>query len=115
MFTPVQSLLGGSLLFASVTALAAYNGKVAGISGIVNGLVWGDSTPSQRSFILGMATTAMALRLGSSNGAAQGIPAFSFSMIKALAAGLLVGAGTKVKNQNDLFVVEKNDIVAHAY
>jgi uncharacterized protein len=99
MFTPVQSLLGGSLLFASVTALAAYNGKVAGISGIVNGLVWGDSTPSQRSFILGMAATALTLRFGTSNGAAQGIPAFPFSMTKALVAGLLVGAGTKVKTK----------------
>ncbi|KAG2177382.1 hypothetical protein INT44_007893 [Umbelopsis vinacea] len=96
MFTPVHSLLGGSLLFESVTALAAYNGKVAGISGIVNGLVWGDSTPSRLSFILGMAATALTVRFGTSDGATQGIPVFPFSMTKALIAGLLVGAGTKL-------------------
>ncbi|KAH8552408.1 YeeE/YedE family integral membrane protein [Umbelopsis sp. PMI_123] len=96
MFTPVQSLLGGCLLFSSVTALAAYNGKVAGISGIVNGVVWGESNSWRRSFILGMATSALALRFCTSDVTAQGIPAFPYSTTRALAAGLLVGAGTKL-------------------
>jgi len=39
MFTPVASLLGGALIGLSASALLVLNGRVAGISGIVGGIV----------------------------------------------------------------------------
>jgi hypothetical protein len=39
MFTPVSSLAGGALLGLSASGLLVLNGRVAGISGIVAGLV----------------------------------------------------------------------------
>lgn len=37
-FTPVSALLGGALIVLSVTILLIYNGRMAGISGIMNGV-----------------------------------------------------------------------------
>lgn len=37
-FTPVSALLGGALIGLSVTILLIYNGRMAGISGIMNGV-----------------------------------------------------------------------------
>lgn len=39
MFTPVASLVGGALIGLSASALLILNGRLAGISGIVGGLV----------------------------------------------------------------------------
>jgi uncharacterized membrane protein YedE/YeeE len=39
MFTPVASLVGGALIGLSASGLLILNGRVAGISGIVGGLV----------------------------------------------------------------------------
>jgi hypothetical protein len=39
MFTPVTSLIGGALIGTSASALLILNARVAGISGIVGGLV----------------------------------------------------------------------------
>jgi len=39
MFTPVPSLVGGALIGLSASGLLILNGRVAGISGIVGGLV----------------------------------------------------------------------------
>jgi len=38
-FTPIASLIGGILIGLSVSALLLFNGKIAGISGIVAGLI----------------------------------------------------------------------------
>lgn len=37
-FTPVSALLGGALIGISVTLLLLFNGRIAGISGILNGV-----------------------------------------------------------------------------
>jgi uncharacterized membrane protein YedE/YeeE len=39
MFTPVASLLGGALIGLSASALLVFTGRVAGVSGIVAGLL----------------------------------------------------------------------------
>ena len=38
-FSPVASLIGGALIGLAASAFAAFNGRIAGISGIVGGLV----------------------------------------------------------------------------
>lgn len=37
-FTPLSALIGGALIGASITLLLLFNGRMAGISGIMNGL-----------------------------------------------------------------------------
>ena len=38
-FTPLASLIGGSLIGLSASVMLCFNGKIAGISGIVAGLL----------------------------------------------------------------------------
>ncbi len=38
-FTPVSALIGGALIGASASMMLALNGRIAGISGILGGLV----------------------------------------------------------------------------
>ncbi|HEU4639217.1 MAG TPA: YeeE/YedE family protein, partial [Candidatus Binatia bacterium] len=38
-FTPIASLMGGILIGLSASAMLLFSGKIAGISGIVGGLV----------------------------------------------------------------------------
>ena len=40
-FTPIYSLAGGVLLGLSATLLLLFNGRIAGISGMLNGLLSG--------------------------------------------------------------------------
>ena len=55
-FTPLASALGGILIGLSAASMLALNGRIAGISGIVGGLV--DSRAEDRSwrgtFVIGM-------------------------------------------------------------
>ncbi|KAJ2963306.1 hypothetical protein NQZ79_g1726 [Umbelopsis isabellina] len=96
MFTPVQSLFGGGLLFVAVTGLAAYNGKVAGISGIINNTFYGDSAPWRRAFLAGMGAMGLMLRIFPQMSGGHSVPPFPFSIGRAIAAGLFVGVGTKL-------------------
>jgi uncharacterized membrane protein YedE/YeeE len=89
-FTPVTSLLGGILIgLASVWLLAA-NGRIAGVSGILHGLVAGlrASPPGDRLwrgfFISGLVVAGFAWH------------AFSGAAPARAAAGLLVGFGTRI-------------------
>jgi len=93
-FTPVSSLLGGMLIGLSATLLLLCNGRVAGISGILGGVV-GPARGSvgwRALFLLGLAGTgAVAGRLWPA--AFQGAPR---SLLVAVVAGLLVGFGTQL-------------------
>jgi uncharacterized membrane protein YedE/YeeE len=96
-FTPISSLLGGALIGLSASALLALNGRIAGISGILGGLVRGE--PSDRgwraAFLVGLLSAGVfvavafpgALRSSSSPPVPLGIT---------VAAGLLVGFGTQL-------------------
>ena len=97
-FTPVTSLLGGILIgLASVWLLAA-NGRIAGVSGILHGLVAGlrASQPGDRLwrgfFISGLVVAGFAWHAFS--GAAPAREGFGLGW--AAAAGLLVGFGTRI-------------------
>jgi uncharacterized protein len=94
-FTPIASLLGGMLIGLSASAMLLLDGKIAGISGILAGVlkpVAGD-TLWRICFLAGLLTGGMALRVF--------LPtAFDFGIIRPLpmliVAGLLVGFGTRL-------------------
>ena len=94
-FTPIYSLLGGALVGLGAVTLLALNGRIAGISGIVNGVirpVKGD-WPWRAVFILGLiAGTAIYRFAGGPVQTLQFIP----SSILLVIAGFLVGFGARL-------------------
>ncbi len=94
-FTPVTSLLGGILIGLSATATLALLGRVAGISGIVGGMLAGD-----RADLAWRAAFVAGLLAGGSLALAVHPVAFAMTLERstpALAvAGLLVGFGSRL-------------------
>lgn len=93
----LRGLAGGALIGVSASVLLLMNGRVAGISGILGGLLvrtTRDERIWRALFLLGLAAgglIALALVPGAFGGAAP-------SLAIAIAAGVLVGAGTKIGN-----------------
>lgn len=88
-----EALLGGVLIGLAATALLLFNGRIAGISGIVNGLVGQDAGERgwRIAFLLGLAGAGMlVMKL---TGQASASPATTPVL---LLAGLLVGFGTRL-------------------
>ena len=95
VFTPVTGLLGGMLIGLAAVMLMLANGRIAGVSGIVAGLirpVRGD-TAWRLAFVGGLWLGA-ALYWGI-RGALFDV-AFSTSLPAIIAAGVLVGYGTRM-------------------
>lgn len=94
-FTPLSSLLGGILIGLSATAMLALLGRVAGISGILGGLLAGDASggPWRTAFVAG-------LLVGGFLFAAAEPAAFAMTLDRSTlalaAAGLLVGFGSRL-------------------
>lgn len=94
---PWESLAGGILLGISALTMLLVNGKVAGISGILTGLL----TPKSRDFawrlmfVIGMVSGGV---LAVTFGAASASVALPTSGVLIAAAGLLVGIGTRLGN-----------------
>jgi uncharacterized protein len=92
-FTPYASLAGGVLIGLAAALLLLMNGRIAGISGIVGGLlrpVKGDIA-WRLAFVFGLAASPAAYALFAPMPAAQ-IDAGSGALVL---AGLLVGVGTR--------------------
>ncbi len=96
-FTPIASLIGGILIGLSVSALLLFNGKIAGISGIVAGqlsptksdIVW------RAAFVAGLLTGGFILELVSPEAFAINI---ARSGVTFALAGLLIGFGARLGN-----------------
>jgi uncharacterized membrane protein YedE/YeeE len=93
-FTPVSALAGGLLIGAASVWLLAANGRLAGVSGILHGLF--AQPPGDRvwraAFIAGLIVAGFAWHAfvpGS-------VPYREINLGWAVAAGLLVGFGTRV-------------------
>ena len=96
-FTPIASLCGGILIGLSVSLLLLCDGKIAGISGIVGGLL----SPTQNDtawrvlFVAGLLTGGLFFSFFSPQ-------VFTFSISRStgalILAGLLVGFGTRLGN-----------------
>ena len=96
-FTPWMSLAGGILVGVSASMLLLLNGKIAGISGIVAGLL----APARGDALWRLAFIAGLIAVGAALGAA--LPwAFAIGIDRSTgefaAAGLLVGYGSRLGN-----------------
>jgi uncharacterized protein len=96
-FTPVSALIGGLLIGVAASAMLLFNGKVAGISGIIAGVLRPTKADTlwRACFIAGLIVGGLILR---------GLlpSAFDFGTVRSLGAltlaGLLVGFGTRLGN-----------------
>ena len=99
-FTPLASLAGGALIGISASVMLLAQGRVAGISGIVGGLLTpktGD-TAWRLAFVAGMllaGLAAAALAPASVSGWSGGMGDHPALLVE---AGLLVGVGTRLGN-----------------
>jgi uncharacterized membrane protein YedE/YeeE len=91
-FTPASALIGGMLIGIAAVILMAFNGRIAGISGIVAGLSGSDS-PWRLSFIVGLLAGPYAVKLVAGWEPQVSINA---SLPTLIVAGLLVGFGTRL-------------------
>jgi uncharacterized membrane protein YedE/YeeE len=92
-FTPWASLAGGALIGLSAALFVLFNGRIAGISGILGGLLeWpkGDIT-WRLAFLLGLVAAPLAYRLVAPLPLVQ-VDAGTGTLV---VAGLLVGIGTR--------------------
>lgn len=92
-FTPWASLAGGLLIGLSAVLLVAFNGRIAGISGILGGML---SLPKgdiawRLAFLLGLVAAPLVLGLAVPLPAVQ-VDAGTGTLV---VAGLLVGLGTR--------------------
>ena len=94
-FTPVSGLVGGLLIGLSVTLMLLLNGRIAGMSGIVGGLLApkGGNTGWRVAFVVGLLIGAMAYILAVGGPAPVDVLA---SPPAILVGGLLVGFGTRL-------------------
>jgi uncharacterized protein len=92
-FDPVSALIGGALIGFAAVLLMLLNGRIAGVSGILGEALTGDDRGWRLAFLLGL--IAAPLLLGAIG---QPVPAprmpTSFAIV--VAAGLLVGFGTRL-------------------
>jgi uncharacterized membrane protein YedE/YeeE len=94
---PWDSLFGGMLLGVSATILLLINGKIAGISGILAGLL--SQKPKDFSWRLIFVSGMIGGGLIASMYFGAEIPmSYSSSTLVLMVAGLLVGIGTKLGN-----------------
>lgn len=96
-FTPFSALAGGALIGVSVTLLLLFNGRIAGVSGILNGVFF---APKQDKlwrwlFLLGLVLGALLFNVG--------VPDFNsprqhYPLPLLAIGGFLVGFGARMAN-----------------
>ena len=92
-FTPVASALGGVLIGLAAAIMLVYNGRIAGISGIVGGLLEPGDRSWRGTFVLGLLVGGVGLRVF----APQTLPGPVITALPVvIAAGVLVGFGTRM-------------------
>ncbi len=93
-FTPWASLAGGVLIGSAAALLVLMNGRIAGITGIVHEAVSVPRSSAWRwAFLAGMALAALVASMTASQ---VGVPLANLPVL--VAAGLLVGVGTRLAN-----------------
>jgi len=94
-FTPLSAAIGGALIGLSAALLMLSTGRIAGISGIVGGLIgWNVPDRDWRiAFVVGLILAPLS---GSLVGYAVAEPQMPASWAVIVIAGLLVGFGTRL-------------------
>lgn len=94
-FTPLSAAIGGALIGLAAVLLMLFNGRIAGISGIVDGLF--NPRTDDRLWRLAFVGGLIAAPLGAAlAGHAVPMPQLPGSTITVAVAGLLVGFGTRL-------------------
>ena len=92
-FTPAAAALGGALIGLGVSMLVLLNGRIAGVSGILGGLLRGDRADAawRAAFIVGLVAAPLVYAL------VFQLPAIAVDAppMMLVVAGLLVGVGTR--------------------
>jgi uncharacterized protein len=94
-FTPVSGLIGGLLIGLATVLLLLFNGKIAGISGVVYGLLTrkGQAVEWRAVFIVGMLLGAFIYVLATG----ASLPVYVQASLPVIViAGLLVGFGARL-------------------
>jgi uncharacterized membrane protein YedE/YeeE len=96
-FDPVSAAIGGALIGLAVTLLMLLNGRLAGISGVMGDLLEpGTLFKGWRvAFLVGLIAAPF---LAKAVGYAYSAPRMPESWVVVIAAGLLVGIGTRLSN-----------------
>jgi len=94
-FTPVSSLVGGLLIGLSATAMLALLGRVAGISGIVGGLLTGARSDAawRAAFVAGLLLGGSVSRVVAPDAMTMNLDRSTPALVL---AGLLVGFGSRL-------------------
>lgn len=92
-FTPVTALSGGLLIGLAAAIFVLFNGRIAGISGLLGGLLERktEGRDEKALFLLGLLVAPLIWALF----AQQPAPEFQVGWLATLIAGLLVGVGTR--------------------
>ena len=92
----IAALVGGILIGLSTTILLAFDGRIAGISGIVNGAIKFKPEENWRwLFIAGMLGGSLIYEYVF---ASEPTPVSSFAPVAMIVGGFLVGVGTRMGN-----------------
>jgi uncharacterized membrane protein YedE/YeeE len=96
-FTPISALLGGLLIGVSVTLLFLFNGRIAGISGILNGLFFAEKNDKlwRLLFLLGLVAGGVLFATFVPN---FNIPRQNYPLPLLIIGGFLVGFGARLAN-----------------
>lgn len=94
-FTPLTASIGGALIGLSAVILMAFNGRIAGISGVFSGVAFAQKGDRvwRVLFVLGLVTAPVIYKAASGR-----MPEFDLSanMPLVIIGGLLVGFGTRL-------------------
>ncbi|MEX3999197.1 YeeE/YedE family protein [Paraburkholderia sp. EG285A] len=92
-FTPYASFAGGLMIGAAAALFVLVNGRIAGISGLLGGLLpgAGGERGVNAAFVIGLIAAPLLWRLRAALPATQ----IDASMLTLVVAGLLVGVGTR--------------------
>jgi uncharacterized membrane protein YedE/YeeE len=95
-FNGITALIGGILIGISATLLLAFNGRIAGISGMVNAAITFQASEGWRwLFLLGMVSGGGIYEYVF---ASQSTPVSNFAPLLMVVGGFLVGFGTRMGN-----------------
>jgi uncharacterized membrane protein YedE/YeeE len=93
-FTPIPAAIGGALIGLAVALLMLTTGRIAGVSGIVDGLIGNaDGKGWRAAFVAGLILAPLVARLV---GFSLSMPQMPASWVVIAGAGFLVGFGTRL-------------------
>jgi uncharacterized protein len=94
-FTPLSATAGGALIGISVTLLLLFNGRIGGISGIMNGVFYApkDDRVWRLIFLVGLILGALIFQLMVPD---FNVPRQNYPLLLLGLGGFLIGVGTRM-------------------